>query len=276
MQKMKRTAVIDQQIIKLYNSGLTTYQVGKQLNCSQTCVLNCLKDYNIDRRKTSSYNTKYITNCNFFNIIDSEEKAYFLGLLYADGNVYLRKKHSYELSIKLKEEDKYILEKLRDYLSPTTSLKKIVDKRTNNLHFLFKINSKKICEQLIKIGCIPNKSLLLKFPEIEERLVSHFIRGYFDGDGCIYERKPSKTGSVNYGWQITSTIMFCEVVKNYLQKLGVNSNLKLACAHSNNITVTLSVGGNNQVKKVLDWMYDGATIYLNRKYNKYIKLKSPT
>ena len=269
MQKTKRNHQIDQEIISLYNSGLTTYEVGEKVKCSQTCVLNCLKENNICRRSTSSYNTKYITNLYFFNKIDNEAKAYFLGLLYADGNNYVREKHSYEVSIKLKAEDKYILEKLRDYLCPEISLKEVVDKRTGNLHYLLKINSKELSEQLFKLGCVPNKSLILKFPMIEEDLISHFVRGYFDGDGSLYSRKPNKSGHINYNWQITSTRSFCEYLKNYLlNKYKINGTMKLACRKSNLITTTLSVGGNKQVEKLLTWIYGGASLYLDRKYKK--------
>ncbi len=267
MQKTKRNQQIDQEIVSLYNSGLTTYQVAEKIKCSQTCVLNCLKENNICRRPTSSYNTKYITNLNFFNKIDNEEKAYFLGLLYADGNNYVRGRHSYEVSIKLKAEDKYILEKLRDYLCPRMKLKKVIDKRTNNLHYLLKINNKELSDQLTKLGCVPSKSLLLTFPVIEERLINHFIRGYFDGDGSLYGKKPKKNGHIDYSWQITSTNNFCKDVNKYLcNKLQVHGTMKLSCKKSNQITTTLSVGGNKQVKKVLDWMYGGANLFLNRKY----------
>lgn len=273
MQKTKRNQQIDQEIINLYKNGLNTYEVAEKIKCSQTCVLNCLKQHNITRRSTSSYNTKYITNYNFFNKIDNEASAYFLGLLYADGNVYINKKHSYVVSIQLQESDKIILKILRDYLCKDLVLKKVIDKRTNNLHFLLKINSKELCNKLINLGCIPNKSLKLKFPKIEEQYIVHFIRGYFDGDGSIYTKKPSKTGHIDYSWQITSTFNFCNYVKKYLLKLGINSSMRVACK-SNSITHTLSVGGNNQVLKLLDWMYNDSNIYLDRKYNKYLKLKT--
>lgn len=272
MQKTKRNHQIDQQIINLYNSGLSTYDVAEKIKCSQTCVLNCLKQHNITRRSTSSYNIKYITNLNFFDKIDNEAKAYFLGLLYADGNNYIRGKHSYEISIKLKEEDSYILEKLKNYLSPMTELKLVKDKITNNNHILFKINSKIISNQLTDLGCVPNKSLVLKFPEIKEDLIFHFIRGYFDGDGCIYERI-NKSGYVNYIWQITSTNIFCQKLRDYLlNKVEVNSSIKLACPKTNKVTSTLAVGGNKQVKKVLSFLYQDCNYYLFRKYTKYSNL----
>jgi len=272
MQKTKRNHQIDQQIINLYNSGLNTYEVAERIKCSQTCVLNCLKQHNITRRSTSSYNTKYITNLNFFDKIDTEAKSYFLGLLYADGNNYVREKHSYEISIKLQQEDSYILEKLRDYLSPMTKLKLVKDKVTNNNHILFKINSKIVSNQLIDLGCVPNKSLVLKFPEIKENLILHFIRGYFDGDGCIYERV-NNNGYVNYIWQVTSTNIFCHKLRDYLlKKIGVNGSIKLACPRTNKVTSTLVVGGNKQVKKVLSFIYQDCNYYLFRKYIKYNKL----
>lgn len=40
---------------------------------------------------------------------------------------------------------------------------------------------------LSKHGCVPNKSLILKFPTtLPNELVNDFIRGYFDGDGSVY------------------------------------------------------------------------------------------
>lgn len=275
MQKIKRSDDLDTEITSLYATGLTTYQISKKIGCSQTFVMNCLKRHNVLTRSTSSYNTKYITNINFFKLIDSQEKAYFLGLLYADGNNYIRRNHSYEVSIKLKSQDKLILEKFRDYICPSLKLKELIDKKTNNKHVLLKINSKELSNQLTNLGCIPNKSLKLTFPIINEYLIHHFIRGYFDGDGSLYSRKQNKTGYVNYGWQITSTKMFCHSVKNYLDNLSVNSSIKLACPKTNNITCTLSVGGNKQITKLLDWLYKDSQLHLHRKYNKYLKLKTP-
>jgi len=234
--------------------------------------MNTLKRNNISRRSTQTYTTKYISDEKFFERIDTEEKAYFLGLLYADGNNYVRELHNYEVSIKLQAQDKIILEKFKNLISPQSSLKLIIDKKTNNLYYLFKINNKKISEQLSCLGCIPNKSLLLKFPNfIEEKLINHFIRGYFDGDGSLYCKKPKyKTNYINYGLSIVSSKMFCEEIKHIIEnKINIHFSSKLSRPKTNQITTTLSVGGNKQVKKVLDWLYQDATIYLPRKYTKY-------
>jgi intein-encoded DNA endonuclease-like protein len=274
MQKIKPSDELDAKIIAFYLAGNDTYDTADEYKCSQTFVMNTLKRHNISKRTTQSYTTKYIPNEKFFDIIDSEEKAYVLGFFYADGNNYIKDVHSYEVSVGLQEEDKLILEKMRDLLSPQTKLKftDYSDKGWKN-QFKLKINSKLLSEQLTKLGCVTAKSLTLTWPEwlIDPELQRHFIRGYFDGDGSLYAKKPTKTGQIDWGWQITSTNNFCTEAKKLIGQY-VNVHCSQSLAHSNldnNITATLSIGGNVQVKQVLDWMYKDATIYMDRKYNKY-------
>lgn len=274
MTKIQPTPEITEKIISLYLSGKDTYETASIIGCSQTFIMNTLKRNNIPRRSTQIYTTKYISNENFFDIIDTEEKAYFLGLMYADGNNYVRSPHSYEVSIALMEKDKLILEKLRDLLSTNTLLKYLTFKNTKwSNQYLLRINNKKMSEQLSKLGCVPKKSLILTFPNediVPTHLINHFIRGYSDGDGSIYSRIPKNNGYVNYGWQITSTKNFCNSVDHLLSnKLNIHFSKSLVHPKTNQITTTLSVGGNLQVRKVLDWLYQDATIYLPRKYNKY-------
>lgn len=273
MQKTKSSPELNSTIVSLYTSGLDTYQVAEKCGCSQTFIINTLKRCGIQRRTTQSYTIKYITNEKFFEIIDDEEKAYILGFLYADGNNYIKGVHSYEVSIKLQAEDKTILERFRDLLSPQSLIEPVKDKSVSNLYCRLKINSKKLTEQLTQLGCMPRKSLQLQFPSfLKKEFYSHFIRGYFDGDGSLYGREPTNTGHVDYGWQITSTNNFCNIVKQYLEEiLEIHCSQSLSCPKTNQITTTLSVGGNLQVKKVLDWLYQDATIYLLRKYEKYLE-----
>ena len=274
MQKIKPSPEINEKIISLYLSGKDTYQTAIECGCSQTFVMNTLKRHNITRRTTQSYTTKYITNEKFFDIIDNEEKAYVLGFLYADGNNYVRGTHSYEVSIGLEEGDKPILEKMRELLCPLAPLKftDYSDEGWKN-QYLLKINSKILTQQLTKLGCIPAKSLILTWPKwlIDVKLQQHFIRGYFDGDGSLWAREPTKTGQIDWGWQITSTNIFCEKVKDIVETYAnVHCSMTLCKPKTDNqITTSLSVGGNLQVKKVLDWLYQNATIYLPRKYEKY-------
>lgn len=254
-------------IINLYNSGLTSWKVAEICNRSQSFVIKTLKNNNVPRRTTHSYVTLYPANENFFNEIDTEAKAYILGFLYADGNNYIGKtNHSNEISISLKETDFLILEKIKNLLSPATQLK------YKNSYCLLKINSKHISNQLTNLGCVPNKSLILKYPNfISDELTHHFIRGYFDGDGSIYK----KTKDNDWGWQITSTNDFCKSVDKIIKKeLNINTYLRVCKPETNKITSTLATGGNLQVFKVLEWLYKDATIYLERKFNRYLQMSN--
>ncbi|MDL2302602.1 LAGLIDADG family homing endonuclease, partial [Lachnospiraceae bacterium OttesenSCG-928-D06] len=137
---------------------------------------------------------KYYYDEHYFQQIDSEHKAYWLGFLYADGHIEpLRKGNkikAYRIEIGLSAVDKSHLELFLhdiDSNAPLTYKKTIIRDKTYE-SCRVRINNTNMCRDLISLGCVPQKSLTLTFPS-EELLpgnyVRHFIRGYFDGDGCI-------------------------------------------------------------------------------------------
>lgn len=267
---MKRKFTIEEinLSIKLYNSGKTQKEISNILNCSQVHISNVLLNNNITTRigKKIIYTD---INMDFFKNINNETSAYFLGFLYADGCVQI-KNNIYVVSLKLQKKDQIIIEKFRDIMSPSSKIKIVQDKYSN-----FRINRKEICEQLIFHGCVPNKSLILKFPTtVSKELIRHFLRGYSDGDGTIYENKFKNKKTINTIWKIISTKNFCQAVAEILKtELNINCSQFLSRPKTNKITTTLSVGGNRQVETILDWLYQDATIYLPRKFEKYSKFK---
>ena len=114
---------------------------------------------------------------------------------------------------------------------------------------------------------ISNKSLKLTFPDwINYKLIPHFIRGFFDGDGCVCLDSGKKNNNVI---TITSTNSFCNSLKTIIEnELEITTYVKEASCN-NGITKVLYIYGANQVKKFLDWIYKDANLYLKRKYNKY-------
>lgn len=256
-------------IIDLYNNGKQQKEIAKNINCSQVTISNILK-----RTNTLTRVGKKITytdiNYDFFKKINSEESAYFLGLLYSDGCVQT-KNNAYKVSLKLKSDDQIIIEKFRNIMSLSSPIK-----ISEGKYSYFRINQKQICEQLISHGCIPNKSLILHFPiTVPNELIKHFLRGYSDGDGTIYINKFKNKSHVNYIWKIISTKQFCnQTAKIIKEQINVNCSQSLSRPKTNQITTTLSVGGNLQVEKLLDWLYQDATIYLPRKYEKYLEFKN--
>lgn len=107
---------------------------------------------------------------------------YLLGAFMADGNV--RKPPKWAISISSKDDD--WLKMIRDLISPDHPIRQPPKPAVKRFEF----NCKQMAEWLFKWGCVPNKSLTLKLPDIPEQYFSHFIRGYFDGNGHIKCSKP--------------------------------------------------------------------------------------
>jgi DNA-binding CsgD family transcriptional regulator len=260
-----------QEMIDLYETGKTQKEIAEIFMCSQTAISAILLKRHISTRigKKITYTD---VNTSFFKEINNEESAYFLGFLYADGCVQI-KNTTYVISLKLKSNDQIIIEKFRDIISPSSPIKITQNKGSPNTYSYFRVHQKEICEQLISLGCAPNKSLILEFPtKVPTNLIKHFLRGYSDGDGSIYKNKLKH--NINTIWKIISTKQFCEKAAEILKnELNITCSQSLAKPKKNKITTILSVGGNNQTEKVLDWLYQDATIYLPRKHQKYLEFK---
>jgi hypothetical protein len=150
--------------------------------------------------------SEYYYNENYFTQIDTEEKAYWLGFLYADGYIepiYRKQKiKAMRAVIGLQEADRNHLEKFLIHIesnAPITQNITILNHK-NYYSNRVRINNTKMCKDLIKLGCVNNKSLILKFPNddiIPKHLIRHFIRGYFDGDGCVYYKEGEKIDNRN-------------------------------------------------------------------------------
>lgn len=261
-------------IIDSYVLGESCTKLGKKYNVSHKCILKILHKYNIEVNRKYS-NRKYKINEIYFDNIDTPNKAYILGFLYADGNVNI-KNHKNTLSISLQEEDGYILELMREEMNSEKPLEYIDYSNKNNFGYHYKnqyrllVFNKHICESLITIGMVQNKSLVLEFPNIPKELYSHFIRGYFDGDGSFCPHY-LKNGKFQPLISFTSTDSFCRSIKNILvNTLNISGgNIYEASCH-NGITKVLSLSGVIQTKTILDWLYKDANMFLKRKYNKYI------
>ena len=210
-------------------------------------------------------------NYNYFDKIDTEEKAYWLGFLFADGNVsrdsYIRKNGTikngnYKIEISLKSEDIEHLEKFSkaiDYNKPIKVSKASFRKERCRLQF----NNKHMWNTLNNLGCIPCKSLKLKFPNINifknKWLIYSFIRGYVDGDGNIgYCNKEQSRMQL----RILGTKDFLTILQKLLPLESDNKLYK-----KDNIYEL--VFNDKRGAYVTSILYNGASVYLDRKYKRY-------
>lgn len=257
-------------LLDLYNEGKSLREIEKIMNHTRKTLARELKRNNIIIRDNSINSRKYSHQHNFFEVIDTEAKAYWLGFMYADGFISKHKHGSYYFGVTLSKSDKSHLIKFKDSLEATNEIKDYVGSgfAKNNMFSRLLICSKKTVNDLIDKGCIENKTMLLKFPtekQIPKELIHHFVRGYFDGDGTInsYNRNGYTTYTIGFVGQYD----FLENIKILL------NNKKLKLSTKDNKTFQVNFHGNRQAQRILDFLYKDATIYLDRKYNKYLEFK---
>ncbi len=245
--------------IDRYKNGEKIADIAKELNVSHCTVCNYIHEAGLEIKIRD-----YPIDENMFDNIDCEWKAYFLGLLFADGNV---RKNYLAFVISLTEKDKYILDYFSNKIFGFIKLDyrgciKIYGK--NNKEYISKpsfrltVCSKKLCYKLKEYGCEPKKSLILEWPKnIPDNMIHHFIRGYFDGDGHI-----SKEGKV---FTIVSSDKFCEDFSKFLKnELDIDGRIVKAGKVSRFMFYR-----QDKMQKIKEFMYKDATIFLQRKRDRF-------
>lgn len=260
------------------------YKYSKSFNNIYDKILEDRKeDYNINNyinKKEESkidnsllYKSKYgkfYVNQDYFEVIDNEWKAYWLGFLYADGCVTIKRNSSkenkmdYSLDLTLKDKDH--LEKFRNSLQTDSIIKERRIKLKDNEYTNYRVTicNRKICNDLNNLGCSPNKTFSLTFPTfLNEDLIRHFVRGYFDGDGCIHINMQNKS----IAFTILGTYDMLNGIKNFICD-NIDITCKIFKPKDKNI-YELRCYGVYQIGELYKLLYKDCNIYLERKLNKF-------
>lgn len=210
---------------------------------------------------------KYKFNEDYFENIDTEDKAYFLGFIVADGSI-----HCGNNSIKLIQSEKNILEKFKKYIEFEGP---IYESKTRNINVLT-ISSFKTKSDLDNLGIYANKTNVVMYPNIPEHLERHFMRGVFDGDGCISLRTDKRDNS-NRG-----QVNICSGSKDFIYEY-YNKIVDYACLSGRNKVrcpkstyYVIDWGGLSDVEKIYDFFYKDATVFLERKKETFDRVVSIT
>ena len=224
-------------------------------------------------------NRKYHVQPNFFDKIDNECKAYFLGLLYTDG---CNSKQCIYLS--LQEKDKHILEQLSKaiFVEDRPLRLKKATKKTHQNQWALEIYDKQVTQQLEDYGVIPNKSLILEYPPdnvISKNLFHHFLRGLFDGDGCIsgefYKNPNVKTIRLSI---VSASSVFITMLQTKTKEyLNISSSIKiirkkppLATIYQLNIlNCNPEDRGRHNYETLYRYFYKDTQYYLHRKKERF-------
>lgn len=220
----------------------------------------------------------YTCNYHYFDNIDTEEKAYWLGFLTADGWINKSEKTNAGVTgIELQYGD---IEHLRKFNKSIRGNYQITDrwracsistKDPNKKHHtcVIRIFSLTMYKTLCNLGFCDNKTYDFCIPEIRKDLVRHYIRGYFDGDGCF--TFTNKTFHINF---VTASKMLNDDVAKILEFENFNFIKNSYINDFNTIMYKLDVYRIKDKIKFLDWIYQDCNIYLDRKYKKYLKVKN--
>lgn len=215
--------------------------------------------------RVGKINKEVSFNENYFDNIDTHNKAYFLGLLMSDGYI-CRTAYSCAVGIALQMSDIYILEKLKEEVNGTAK----ITKYKNSCKFVMN-GSKHMFDTLKKYGFDENKSHTdYAVPDIPEEYLNSFIRGYFDGDGCITIKST--------GYSVTSiccnSLTFLESLKAVLTDTFSIPDIRVVCEQGKrkNPLYVLYITTKKNQKMFRDLIYQNDEIKLIRKYEKFEKI----
>lgn len=256
------TPDIESMMILDYSKGKSSVEVAKKHGfANHKTVLDVLSRHGVQRRSTAKP-TDY--NIDYFEAIDSHDKAYILGLLLTDGYVI---KNYTGIAIQLTREDGYLLERIAEILGPSATIANIdcSSKRKvfSNAKDMIRLNAHcpKMAQDLKQFGMVKNKTKILECPKINTEFLSSFCRGLWDGDGTIGIDKRG------YIWCHLSTGS-----ATFAQSFS-----RFPCEHSfnirkptpNHVNWTISPkGGQSDTIEFLSWMYASkGNLYLERKYD---------
>lgn len=256
---LKKTFDLSGAIVDLSSHSLS--YVANKYNISRPTLMKRIraldKLFFVDRKNRKLNNNRYP----LFNKIDNEISAYWLGFLYADGCVHHINNNNYKVALAIKD-----TEHLLRFRKDIGAMQKPY--YIKNGCVSISIGSYILAKDLIGLGCVPRKSLILKFPTEEQvpvHLLSHFIRGYFDGDGSVY-----KAAYNSYYAEFIGTFQFMEGVVNILCGVGL-TNISIRNKIVNKNTYTIRYSKQTDVVLLYKYLYDNATICLDRKRDRFLK-----
>ncbi len=254
---------VEEYIANIPNSSIS--KICEKYHMTHKTLSNRLKELGYE---IVNHQNEVKFNENVFDSIDTEEKAYWLGFIFADGCISTE---AYGFELSLCAADSEHLDKFNKFMGHHKDNVKFGETSANTKIFRrcrWTVRNKHLWNVLYSYGCVPKKSLILKFPNTNifksPNLIKHFIRGYWDGDGCISyaNKKHSTMTTVVLGTEDFLSKLKLQLPLKFDYVLGYNDKSK------NLITRVLSINGKNGLE-LLYYLYENSTIYLTRKFDKY-------
>jgi hypothetical protein len=253
-------------------AGVEVDELSTQYNISKEALLRRISNSNWTRAKRKN---RYSFDEHYFDVIDNEHKAYWIGFLLADGYVLSKRtdekriNQAQSFGFAVNSDDHELLENFKKDLKADNPIHYYKNTgsyaKSKTSYGRILLTSQHTIDTIREYGIRENKTFFVTFPDIPTALIPAMIRGYSDGDGSIIITKNNK-----YEWALCGTKEFLTGVQNFF---GTSIQLSQRWPERNNNNYTLSYYGNKQVPKLLDIIYKDASIYLQRKYDKYAEMR---
>lgn len=239
-------------VARRYLAGESSTQLGTAFGVTPTAICALLRRQRVPRRPISEAKRVHFCNHRFFSRINTEAKAYWLGFIAADG--YIAQGRRLEVELAAKDEDHLV--RLAWDLGATHPLYHY--ERRGHPNARLAIASPQMVADLARHGITGKKSASHRWPNfLSDKLLRHFLRGYVDGDGWVHL---DRQGSLHFGF--VSNPAFALAAQAWLAShLGLRIT-KLKAAGPVSI---VQYGGNRQVPRIVNLLYNGATVFLGRK-----------
>lgn len=255
-------------ICQEYLKGKSGIKIEKELGLPAGMAYHCLRKGGVKARPYTEMGKLYTANYDYFETIDTVNKAQVLGFIAADGGLTQDKNAKHKtLRIVLHGKDTDYLEYIKKEIGYTGPIRRTgKDKPYMGLCIV----SSKLFDDLVSHNVTLRKSLTLQPPSgLPESLCAPFIRGYFEGDGCIHL-------SIKEVTKTQFNIVGTPAVLNWMGEFfAKETNVTYRVrAIKNNRAFVLTVLGNQQIMKVLDLLYRDGGFVMGRKHKKYLFLKS--
>lgn len=266
---------MENKIIQDYKNGMSGCKLAEKYEMKTHQVYYILKKNGVQSRSNKENSKKYKHDEDFFEVINTEAKAYWLGFIYADGYISIAKTGQKVFGISLSITDKEHLEQFKKDIKATNPINEYnsTGYGNGNTYCRIAITSEKTVNDLIDKGVVEHKSNVLTFPteeQVPKHLMHHFIRGYFDGDGCITSYKVQ--GYDRYKTSFVGTYDFLQSINEIINEKYNILIPKLHKRKAEHEIYSLEYSSCKRSKILYEYMYNEATIYLNRKYKKYSRL----
>ena len=258
-----------QNILTSYNDGKSINAIAKENHISWDTVKRFLLTQFEELIPCVNQFQKQSQKLDFlFQIVADAETAYWLGFLYADGSI--RSGSRNEITLELKAEDYDIIKAFHEFCHNTNMIREHVIERNGRSFksYVSSFSNKQVKENLINLGCVPKKSLILTCPseqQVPNEFLFDFIRGYFDGDGYgRFDKEQHKYDIVVLGTE--------QFLTGIVKRIGWED--KLVIGPTDTKVFKMATYKQHDVYEFLRLMYDNERIALPRKKQIFLQAKS--